>query len=211
MASNQFSEKSPPPFNKATDNYEKWKKFQLMILRLDDDTQGAILDLMTENQRKAETGAATMLEHLDRMFPKDESVTAFEAYEEFESYERPAELSMNDYCTEFNRRLSKVKASGTQLSEHVLAYRMLRSANLSDAEIQLVKATITIMNYENMTKQLKRVFHSGASQMSALKIKEEPSETFYGYNRGGRNGRNDSYRNNDGYRNNDSYRNYSQS
>lgn len=217
MASNQtFSEKSPPPFNGSTDDYTKWKtKFQLwreiadvaktkqavlMALKLDDVTQEAILDLMTHLQLKEEAGADTLLGHLDKMFKKDESITSYELYEKFESYQRPAELSIKEYCAEFHKRLSKVKSSGTQLSEHVLAYRLLKSANLSDAETQLVKATISKMDYDTMVTQLQKVFNSGASQMSAMKIKEEPSdstpsETYYGGNRKDqRYGRNDSYR-----------------
>ena len=212
----EFSEKSPPPFNRATDDYIKWKtKFKLwkditdvpvakqttlMVLRLDDDTQEAILDLMTTAQMKANEGADTLLGHLDRMCKKDESVTAYELYEKFESYERPAELSIKEYCAEFQKRLAKVKSSGTQLSDPVLAYRLLKSANLSDNETQLVKATIGKMDYDSMVKQLQKVFNSGASQMAALKIKQEPSDevqdTFYGGNRWSRS----QFRRNDGYR-----------
>ena len=162
MASNHFSDKSPPPFNSSTDDYSKWKqKFKLwkeitevdkkkqaalMTLRLDDTTQEAILEVMTHAQMKEENGADTLVGHLDKMFKKDESITAFELYERFESYQRPAELSIKEYCAEFQKLLSKVKASGTQLADHVLAYRLLKSANLSDTESQLVKATISKMD-----------------------------------------------------------------
>ena len=211
-----FSEKSPPSFNRATDDYTKWKtKFNLwreitdvavekrttlMVLRLDDDTQEAILDLMTTAQMKANDGADKLIEHLDKMCKKDESVAAYELYEKFESYYRPAELPIKEYCAEFQKHLAKVKSSGTQLSDPVLAYRLLKSANLSDNETQLVKATIGKMDYDSMVKQLQKVFNSGASQMTALKIKQEPSDevqdTFYGGNRWSRN----QFRRNDGYR-----------
>ena len=87
MASSQaYSEKTPPPFNRACDDYAKWKKkfllWQaitdvpkakqggLMVLRLDDDTQDAILELMTNTQLKEENGAETMLTHLDTFLKK---------------------------------------------------------------------------------------------------------------------------------------------
>ena len=108
MASS-FTEKTPPAFDRKTDNYEKWKqRFKiwqsitdvnktkqggLLVLRLDDDTQDAILELTTADEIKAEEGVTTILGHLDNIFQVDESISAYEAYEVFDSYCRPAELS----------------------------------------------------------------------------------------------------------------------
>ena len=123
------------------------------------------------------------------MFKKDDSITAFELYEEFESYKRPNNISITTFCSEFQKRLSKVKASGTTFSEHVLAFRLLKAANLNKSEEQLVKATIDKMDYDSMVKQLKKAVNMSqvSSGMSGMKIKEEPihlvqSDTFYGGN-----------------------------
>ena len=210
-SSRVFSEKSPPPYNRSKDDYTRWKtKFHLwreitevaktkqaalMVLRLDDVTQEDIMDLMTLNQIKEEGGADTLLEHLDKMFKNDDCVTAYELYEKFVSYQRQAELSVKEYCEEFQRRYYKVISSGSQISDHVLAHKLLKSANLSDRETLLMKATIGTMTYNNMLAQLKKVFNSGPAQMAAMKIKEEPdieqSETFYGGSQRGSYGRRD--------------------
>ena len=214
-----FSVKSPPPFDPREDDFTKWKKkFKmwqtitevakikhgtLLTFQLDKDTQDSIIELVPEEDMIKETGADEVLGHLEQMFGKDESITAYEVYEDFEGYKRPADMSMAVYCSEFQKRLSKVKSSGTQLNDHVLAFRLLKSANLSGRDEQLVKATITKMDYESMKTQLKKVVKpntsSGVSQpdiseaAAGLNIKAELGdgdlfETLYGggYNRGNR-------------------------
>ena len=202
MASS-FTDRAPPPFDSKVDVYTKWKnKFTLwqsitdvakakqgglLVLRLDDATQEAVLELVTHEEIKEEDGAKKVLDKLDVIFDIDTSLTAYQAYEEFESYRRPVNLSIAEYCSEFQRKLAKVKNSGTTLAEHIIAYRLLKSANLSETEEQLVKATTATMTNDDMTKQLKKVFNSTlASGMSKsegeVKIKEEPieNETLYG-------------------------------
>jgi hypothetical protein len=65
-----FSEKTPPAFDRKNDDYRKWKnKFNLwkevtdvegtkqgplLVLRLDDETQEAVQDLMTVTELKAD-------------------------------------------------------------------------------------------------------------------------------------------------------------
>ena len=87
MAGAVFSDKTPPPFNRMTDDYLKWKRklelwcditdvaaekqATLTVLRLDDDTQAAVLDLMTSAQLKLATGVTTLKEHMDEMFKKE--------------------------------------------------------------------------------------------------------------------------------------------
>ena len=198
-----FSVKTPPSFNKNNDDYAKWRKkleiWQnvteapktkqggLLVLILDDQTQDTILEKIPPDDLKAEDAITKILGFLDEMFKKDQSVSAFETYEDFELYKRPSHVSMTEFCNEFERKLSKVKSSGTQIAEHVLAYRMLKSANITKREEQLVKATISKMTHADMAKQLKKVFSVSVAPSSSefeFNIKEESEdvkiETFYG-------------------------------
>ena len=176
---NSFSDKIPPSFDKRTDDFAKWsRKFRLwmtitevdlrnrgalLLLHLDDDTQDRISDLVSEEDIAKDTAVDVILEHLKRFFGKDESVTTFELYEQFESFKRPVEMTISEYCDEFDRRLKKLQAKGTQLPEPVLVFKLLKSANLSEFEEMLVRATIGEYKYVNMAKQLKKVFPVGAS------------------------------------------------
>ena len=70
-------------------------------------------------------------------------------------------MSIADYCNKFQHKLSRLKSTGTILADSVIAYKLLKSANLSNPQELLVKAT-TDMTYEATTKQLKKVFYKTA-------------------------------------------------
>ena len=219
-----FTEKTPPPFDRKLDVYSKWeKKFELwqsitdvaatkqgglLILRLDEETQSAILNEVTIEQIKAADGVDTIQTKLKAMFPVDETLSAYEAYEEFEKYRRPPNVSISDYCREFQQKYAKVKKTDTTLAEHVLAYRLLNSANLNETQEQIVKATIPAMTSEAMITQLKKVVNNFSSTdgSGGIKIKAEPTdmieqETMYGgaYNRSRSGGSHQSDRNRSRY------------
>ena len=72
----------------------------------------------------------------------------------------------------------KTKSYGTQISDDVLAYRLLKSANLSTRDKQLVKATITELKYDLLKSKLIKIF-SDNNDISTLDfnnmhIKTEP-------------------------------------
>ena len=197
-----FSDKTPPPFDRNKDDYIKWKKSfsiwqsiteapntkhgGLLALRLDDDTREEVLEILTTDDLKSETGAKKVTDELDKIFKRDVKITAYEAYEQFESYQRPGNTSILDYCKEFQRRLKKVQEGGTNLADHILAYRLVKSAQLSESQHQLLTATTEEMTYAKVTDQLKKIFKSDEKAVIGgglgVRIKEEPVEhnTLYG-------------------------------
>ena len=50
-----------------------------------------------------------------------------------------------------------------EILDSALAYRLLNSVNLTNKQKQLVKATVSKMDYQIMKDQLKKVFTSTAS------------------------------------------------
>ena len=196
-----YSEKSPPGFNRSTDEYDKWKKkfdvWQLitevpkarqgglLILKLDDTTQDEVLEQIQMDEIAADDGIKKVIDILDKLFKKDASITAFELYENFVTYTRPQNCSISEYCHEFHRRHQKVKAIGAVLPEPVLAYHLLKSSNISEQGMRLVKTTISKMTYDEMSAQLKKAFSSGLHSSSQINVKTEEeefpeNETLYG-------------------------------
>ena len=55
-------------------------------------------------------------------------------------------------------RLYKTKSYGTVQSDDILAYRLLKSANLSNHHEELIKTTIPELQYDLMKHQLKKTF-----------------------------------------------------
>lgn len=193
MATNTFSEKTPPNFDREKDNYSKWKKKfslwetitdvdrskrgSLIVLRLDDETQDSVMDSVSEDDLKSNAGAEKVIAHLDKLFLKDSNFTEFQLYEEFENFRREG-LSVDKYIEEFEKKWVKTKNKGTVLSENVLAYRLLKSADLSRSEQQLLIATVADNTYNSMKEQLRKVF-VGKFEKSTFKVKSEPEEEIH--------------------------------
>ena len=182
------SVKAPPAFNKG-DDYTKWKKklgIWQKLTTLEVAKQGpAVLFVLSEEAQDAAlgleeaaiacaTGVKNITECLDKLYLKDKTQTAFDALEAFETYKRPHELSITDYCNEFEKRYNKTKSYGTVVTEDVLAYRLLKSANLPESQQQLAKATVVELKYENMKTQLKKI-HGFKSSISDI-VKKESAE-----------------------------------
>lgn len=78
-------------------------------------------------------------------------------------------MEIQDYINEFDRKYQKIKAKGMELPEGVLAYRLLKSANISSEKQALVRATIANLTLDDMTKQLRAIF----DRLAIKEIKEE--------------------------------------
>lgn len=163
--------KNPPSFKKG-DNYENWKKtlgiWQLVtslekskqgpaiFLSLDSEAQEAILEL-PQDQIACSEGVKNILTKLDNLYKKDKTQSAFEALEDFEGLKRTEGQSIKDFCNQFDLAYNKAKTYGTTLSTDVLAFRLMKSANLKEDQEDLVKATIGELNFDNMKAHLKKI------------------------------------------------------
>ena len=133
-----------------------------MFLVLDEDAQDAALEL-PESDITGDEGIDKIVARLDQLYLKDRTQQAYEAYEAFETYKRPNDTNITNFVNEFEKRHSKTKSFGTTMSSDILAYRLLKSANLSEHNEQLAKATITELTYDKMKMQLKKIFGATAS------------------------------------------------
>ena len=60
-----------------------------------------------------------------------------------------------------------------ELPTGVLAYKVLKNANILNEKQQLIRATLTSLTYENMKKQLKAINDSSINSAASSNIKEE--------------------------------------
>ena len=174
MASSNM--KNPPIFKENEMDYEEWKKdiglWTLLTdlpkakmaiaihLSLNGRARKASSEL-TANELKADDGTKTLLEKLDRVFLQDANWRCFNNYLAFENCRREDETSIDKFLSEFDQRHYRLKESGVDLPDAVLACRLLKSCNLSDVHFQLALSTTPAMTFENMRKTLKRLFADG--------------------------------------------------
>ena len=64
-------------------------------------------------------------------------------------------MSISDYVIKFEQLYFKAKSFHMEILDGILTYRLLNSANLTNEQKQLVKATVSKMDYQIMKDQLK--------------------------------------------------------
>ena len=106
----------------------------------------------------AETGINESLEVLNDLYLKDEVCLAYETYEAFENFIRPASLTINDYIIHFERLHNKARGYKMEIHDGVLAYRLLNNATILESHKQLIRVTLPDLRYATMKEQLIRVF-----------------------------------------------------
>ena len=61
---------------------------------------------------------------LDKLYLKDDTHYAYEAYERFETFSRVPSMTVSDYIIEFEHLYNKAKQHKMELPDGVLAYRV---------------------------------------------------------------------------------------
>ena len=88
-------------------------------------------------------------------------------------------MPIQAFLNEFDKHLFKTKTYGISMSDNILVYQLLKSANLSTHHEELIKATIPDLQYNIMKDQLKKTFYD-ASRQFATKTEDitKTEETF---------------------------------
>ena len=97
-------------------------------------------------------GVNLIIAELDKLYLKNESSLACEAYEEIKTFSKPHKISTSDYVIKFKQLHHK-----TEVLDRVLAYS-LNNTKLPKEKKQLVSAMVNEMKYEIMKEQLKKLF-----------------------------------------------------
>lgn len=185
--------KNPPEMR---DNllYEDWKKeldIWLMFTDLAKERQGPAIFLTLKGKARetllaelkpvelgTADGPAKITTALDKLYVKNASASAFNAFENFSLFRRSNTMSIKDYIIEFNLRLCKIKSHDMTLPEGVLAYYLLSCANLPDEQTALCRATCSNLTYADMKTQIERVSTTSESETgistTEVKVKVEP-------------------------------------
>ena len=164
-------------------NIVKAKQAPTVFLTLEDKAREAILE-MDLDTLNTENGMKLLYEKLDELYKGDENQEAFHAFESFETYKRPKEMSVGDYLIEFDRLVAELKANAIVLPEPVLAYRVLKSADVNSEEEKIIRATVKELKLKDMSEQLRKVMKSYTEEGSkdnkvpAVVIKKEADIEF---------------------------------
>ena len=92
-------------------------------------------------------------------------------------------MSLSDFRIEFDRLVQQLKSYAIELPEVVLAYRAMKSANISPENEKIVRATVSEIKLTSLMNQLQKVVGIEKSSeinrnCDSIKIKTEPDVNY---------------------------------
>ena len=105
-----------------------------------------VFDQIPIDDLKEDDGLNTLIAFLDDHLKKDDLADGLEKFEEFEDFQRKSDMSITEYIASFDSRYRKIEKLKMVLPSEILAFKLLKKANISKEEKMLV---LTGMNYGN--------------------------------------------------------------
>ena len=179
------------------------------------DKKNEILESVNSDDLSVAGGVDILLKHLKDNYGKDELLESLEMYEDFRKFERSSNQSIGEFCSGFESRKKRIENKGIKFPEEILAFELIRNANISKSERKLVLTGLNLAEKKGMYKDaitsLKKFLGEGytesKSEFDCDNIKVEPAYAAWNRNfRGNFRGRSNEFRGNRGQRYNRGYR-----
>ena len=153
MSDIPMSMKAPPVYQEGK-SYEEFKRdldIWLLLKVASAEEQGPLVyrtltgrakaacNDLTVTQIGSNEGLNLILKRLDKLYLGDENQRIFLALDLFEKFKRPPSMSISNFIIEFENHHNKVKAHKCTYPDGVLAYRLIKAAQLSHDHEQLVE------------------------------------------------------------------------
>ena len=168
-------------------NYELWKlqtQAWTVVTELSKEKQAVAvaLNLPEDDKRKikekvfgeleldelnSENGMGVLFEFLDKYLLEDELMNRWNKFEDFEKFERKPGQNIREYVADFDLKFRKLEKLHIKLPPEILAFKLLRNANLSKQERIFVLTGMDFADKENMYKETK---HSLLKLMGDLTV-----------------------------------------
>ena len=140
----------------ATD-LPKEKQGAALLLSLEGEAQSAALRV-PEDELKSNEGIEKVLLELDKLYQKDKTTQKFQALEDLENFRKSKNMKMAQYILQFETKLDKTKLLGVTWPDDIIAFRLLKNANLSEQDHRLAKATVGSLEYGKVKEKLSSIF-----------------------------------------------------
>lgn len=164
----------------------KQKQGIAIALSLPEDDSGIRAKVFEEiplSDLNCDSGFEKLVEHLDKYLGLDELEDSLSKFEDFEDYQRKCDESINTYINNFNQKYQRIAKKGLKLPSEILAFKLLRRANITREEKMLVVTGMDYAKkselYEQAQKSLKKFkgenVNNTSSGIAASPIKLEPA------------------------------------
>ena len=98
---------------------------------------------------------SVLFEVLDKYLLVDELMNSWNKFEDFEKFEGKPGQNIGEYVADFDLKFRKLEKLHIKLPPEILAFKLLRNANLSKQERMFVLTGVYFADKENMYKETK--------------------------------------------------------
>ena len=148
------------------------------MLSLVHEPQDAVLELNSDIISEKDD-VDKIIARLNKIYKKDELTEKYDTLELFEKYKRQSNTTIRNFLTEFEKHFHKTRSYENVMPDDLLAYCLIKSANLTTRDEQLVKATINELSYDIVESKLIKIFSEDneitTSDFKELHIKQAPT------------------------------------
>ena len=123
---------------------EKQANMVIHFIPDDDPIKEKIDTQMTDEELSCKEGITNLLKFLAEIYKTDDMGEAYDNYVEFVKLRRKPGVSIKTFISEWENSYHKVKNNGCEMSDMVLAFNVLDTADLSEMDRKLV---LTGVNY----------------------------------------------------------------
>ena len=114
-----------------------------------------VFDELELNVLKRENGMDILFQFLDKHLLEDELVNSLKRFEEFEIFERQNNENIREYVAKFDLKFRKLEKLNIIIPSEIVAFKLLRKANLSRHDRMIVLTGVNFVDKENMYKDMK--------------------------------------------------------
>ena len=115
-----------------------------------------VFDELDLNDLKKDTGFEILVDFLDQHLGKDDLADSLEKFEDFEDFTREKGQSISEFISHFDQKYRRIEKRNMVLPPSILAFKLLKCANISKAERMLVITGINYNEPDEMYEQAKR-------------------------------------------------------
>ena len=168
------TEISPPTLKEST-NYELWKLQTLawtVVTDLSKEKQAVavalnlpegdknnikekVFDGLKLDDLNSENGMSLLFQFLDKHLLEDDLMDSLNKFEDFENFERKHGQKIREYVNNFDLKYSKLAKLNIKIPSEIMAFKLLRNANISKQERMIVLTGVNLADKENMYKETK--------------------------------------------------------
>lgn len=126
-----------------------------------------VLDEMKHEDLKKSNGLDTLIAFMDKKLGKDDLTDLLEKYDDFDDFKRQKDQSIVDYIDLYDQKYNRMAKLKIKIPSEILAFRLLKRADLNKQDRQLVLTGLDFGDRENLYEQAQKSLKKFLGEMAS--------------------------------------------